>query len=323
MAVSKIKVMSLNAKGLNIPEKRRMLLDDLKRSNTDIAFIQETHFKTNRLPYLQNRHFPVAYHSMNPRAKSKGVSILISSKIPWQLQNSQVDPTGRYIFLKGLIGTVQVTIVTMYAPNEQQATFLRETLEKLNELREGQLIVGGDFNTPLIPSSDTSAGRTSIPPNQIKRIAKTLHKSQLIDVWRLTHPGERDFTFYSNVHQLYTRIDYFLIPHTQLHAVKQTSIGHRTRSDHAPIFLNYRLSDTSSPRHCFWRLNESLLQNPDILTEVTKAINLYFQENDQPDCDPGILWEAHKVVIRGIFISHGACIKKKKGINNYPNFSLT
>lgn len=45
---------------------------------------------------------------------------------------------------------------------------------------------------------------------------------------------------------------------------------------------------------------------------MTKALNLYFQENDLPDCDPGILWEAHKVVLRGILISHGARIKKER-----------
>lgn len=223
-----------------------------------------------------------------------------------------IDPKGRYLFLKGLIGTVTVTLAAMYAPNEQQAIFLRESLEKLNDFREGQLIVGGDFNTPLIPSVDISTGRTSIPPNQLKRIAQTLQKSQLIDAWRLQHSGERDFTFYSHMHQLYTRIDYFLIPHTQLHTVEQTSIGNRTWLDHAPIFLIYHLSDTPSPRHHFWRLNESLLQNPEVLTDMTRALNLYFQENDHPDCDPGILWEAHKVVLRGILISHGARIKKER-----------
>lgn len=289
-----------------------MLIDDLKRTHTDIAFIQETHFKANKLPYLQCKLFPRTYHSTNPTAKSKGVSILISSKTPWHHQSSMIDPSGRFFFFKGLIGTVMVTLAAIYAPNEQQAKFIRDTMEKLDDFREGQLIMGGDFNTPLIPSIDTSTGKSSIPPNQLKRIAKTLHKSQLIDIWRLQHSGERDYTFYSHMHQVYTRIDYFLIPHSQLHAVEQTSIGNRTWSDHAPIFLTNILSDISSPRHRFWRLNESLLQDPEVLPDMTRVLNLYFQENDQPDCDPGILWEAHKVIIRGILITHGARIKRER-----------
>lgn len=167
-------MMSLNAKGLNTPEKRRMLLDDLKRSHADIAFIQETHFKNDKLPILRNRLYPVTYHSTNLTAKSRGVSILISSKIPWKCQSYTSDPEGRYVFLKGLMGDTQVTLATIYAPNDRQATFLEEAMGKLQEFREGQLILGGDFNAPLIPSVDTSTTKSSIPPSQLKRIAKTL-----------------------------------------------------------------------------------------------------------------------------------------------------
>lgn len=35
-----------------------------------------------KLPVLKNRFFPVTYHSTNSVAKSKGVSILMSGKVP-------------------------------------------------------------------------------------------------------------------------------------------------------------------------------------------------------------------------------------------------
>lgn len=120
-----------------------MLLHDLKKSHTDIAFIQETHFKTDRLNYLQNRFYPLTYHSTNPKSKSKRVSILISSKIPWQTQDTLIDPMGRYIFLRGLLGNTQITLATIYTPNENQASFLDSTLSKLQDFTLGQLILGG------------------------------------------------------------------------------------------------------------------------------------------------------------------------------------
>lgn len=73
-----INIYSLNAKGLNIPEKRRILLNDLKRAHIDVAFIQETHFRSGNPIYLKNLYFPHVYHAINAAAKSKGVSILIS-----------------------------------------------------------------------------------------------------------------------------------------------------------------------------------------------------------------------------------------------------
>lgn len=273
---------------------------------------QETHFKHDKFQYLRNKLYPLSYHSTNPTTKSKGVSVFISNNTPWQCQDSLIDTSGRYIFLKGLLGGIQVTLSTIYAPNENQASFLDGVLGKLQDFKTGHLILGGDFNIPLIPSADTSMGTSSIPPNQLKRIAKILHKNQLIDAWRLQHWGERDYTFYSPPHKTYTRIDYFLIPHTQLNAVRTTSIGNITWSDHAPIFLTYDLTGLQSPRHYFCHLNESLLQTPEVLEEVTKGINLYFQTNDQSDCDPGILWEAHKPVIKGILIKHGARIRRER-----------
>lgn len=43
-----VEVVNVLAKGLNIPEKRRMLLQDLRRLKTDVAFIQETHFRDGK-----------------------------------------------------------------------------------------------------------------------------------------------------------------------------------------------------------------------------------------------------------------------------------
>lgn len=245
------------------PKKRRMLLNELRHSHADVAFIQETHFKNNKLPLLQNKIYLLTYHSPNPKNKSRGVSILISNKLPWKYQDSIKDPMGRFIFLRGSIGEPKV-MATIYAPNERQDAFLRVTLEKLSEFSEGQLILGGDFNIPLIPSEDTSSSSSSIQSGHLKRPTDSIIKAQLINVWRLQHSGERDYTFYSPPHKIYTRIDYFLVPHDQLQAVKDTSIGHITWSDHAPILLTYRLSEIPSFIARFWRLNESLLQTPEV-----------------------------------------------------------
>lgn len=67
-----INVISLNAKGLNVPEKRLMLLQDVHCLKSDVAFVQETHFRDKKLPILKNRSFPMDYHSTNLTAKSQG-----------------------------------------------------------------------------------------------------------------------------------------------------------------------------------------------------------------------------------------------------------
>ncbi|KAJ1137272.1 hypothetical protein NDU88_003685, partial [Pleurodeles waltl] len=68
---------------------------------------------------------------------------------------------------------------------------------------------GGDFNAVL----DTDLDR-STPPLQGATSTKTAKKLVgwldawgLVDAWRLQHPATRDYSFYSGLHQVHTRID--------------------------------------------------------------------------------------------------------------------
>lgn len=174
------------------------------------------------------------------------------------------------MFLRGEIGGAQVTLANIYAPNSHQDRFIVKTLEALLEFSRGHLIIGGDFNLPLIPSEDTSSGTSSITPVARKRIARALHKAHLIDAWRLLHPTELDYTFYSKPYKQYSRIDYFLLPHAQLHALRDSKIGSITWSDHAPVLLTYALTDHPTDGQRTWRLNESLMHDDEVLTDVRK-----------------------------------------------------
>lgn len=59
----------------------------------------------------------------------------------------------------------------------------------------------------LNPVEDTSTGLSSISLSTRNGITQILHRNQLIDIWRLLHPTEKDYTFYSLPHKSYSRID--------------------------------------------------------------------------------------------------------------------
>lgn len=105
-----------------------------------------------------------------------------------------------------------MTLATVYAPNDRQDAFLHLILNLLTEFKEGQLILAGDINIPLAPVVDTSSQTSSLCTGTQKRINRDLHDAQLIDVWRLLHSGERDYTFFSAPHKVYSRIDYLFLP---------------------------------------------------------------------------------------------------------------
>lgn len=100
---------------------------------------------------------------------------------------------GWYLFLKGQIGNVKVTLANLYAPNDHQDVFLKRHLEGLTQYSEGQLIVGGDLNIPLTPTEDTSSATSSTSRETRKHICLALHSAQQIEAWRLL-PPERGIT---------------------------------------------------------------------------------------------------------------------------------
>ncbi|CAH2220471.1 Hypothetical predicted protein, partial [Pelobates cultripes] len=212
-----------------------------------------------------------------------------------------IDTQGRFIFLKGTIADKLYTLVSIYVPNTNQARFLRGTLNKLRGFSEGALIIGGDFNTPLDPQKDTSTGSSCLPHSSIRSIRKSMSEMGLVDSWRALNPDSKNYTHYSALHQRYSRIDYILLPQEGLTRLRAATIGPATWSDHGPMMVELE-SPLFKPARWTWRLNESLLQDPEVLGEVTQALELYFRENDVEGISPISIWEAHKSVIRGNLI---------------------
>lgn len=85
------------------------VLLELWRMQTQVAFIQETHFQSGKIPKFQNDHYPHVFSSTAPHSKTRGVSILLSGTIPWSLVDQRSDQEGRYVFLKGDLAGRRVT----------------------------------------------------------------------------------------------------------------------------------------------------------------------------------------------------------------------
>lgn len=126
----------------------------------------------------------------------------------------------------------------------------------------------------------------------------------LVDPWRIMHPDDRDYTYFSHVHQTYSRIDCFMIQHKDIPLVSSSQIDYISLSDHAPIHMTLSL-DTELRSPPTWKLNESLMQIPEVRSEVGRTLTNYFLENVDPLMSPMIVWQAHKCVLRGELIRIG------------------
>lgn len=228
-----LRLISYNVKGLNSPEKRSIVRAELRRLEGEIVFIQETHLTQSSQLYLASPQFPFVYSSNSNSTKKCGVAIIISKKLPWQFMEMRSDEDGRWVAVKGKIYGKLVTLCAVYAPNTDQIPFLEKTIIELREFAEGPVYLGGDLNLTLNPLVDSSKGQASISGSRLCRLRWFLLEHQLVDIWRLMHPEQRDYSFFSPPHGTYSRLDYFLISHSEVSLSSKVQIGNITISDHA------------------------------------------------------------------------------------------
>lgn len=129
-----------------------------------------------------------------------------------------------------------------------------------------------------------------------------------MEAWRILYPKGREFTYYSQVHSSYLRIDFVFLDHQFLGLIN-AEMKSITLSDHAPVIVSLDLENIPD-RQWSWRFDESLLHDQGIVEDLERDTNLFFKENNVENIAPTVLWETHKLFMRGRMIAEG--VKRKK-----------
>ena len=75
--------------------------------------------------------------------------MLISDKIDFKRRIIKRDPNGHFIILIGRIHQEHINIVQIYAPNIGAPKYIKKILEDFKKDIDSNIIIVGDFNTPL------------------------------------------------------------------------------------------------------------------------------------------------------------------------------
>ncbi len=95
-------------------------------------------------------------------------------------------------------------------------------------------MVGGDFNAVINPALDKSQSDTTANPSS-KLLNKFITELNLIDLWRIQNTKAKDFTFFSNRHKTFSRIDYIFLSPSLISSNSSISILPILLSDHSAV----------------------------------------------------------------------------------------
>ena len=118
--------------------------------------------------------------------------------------------------VKGLIQPEELTILNIHGPNTGAPRYIRQVLNDLQRDLDSHTIIMADFNTPL--SILDRSTRQKINKNT-QGLNSDLEQANLIDIYRTLHPKSTEYTFFSEPHHTYSKINHILeVKHSSANA---------------------------------------------------------------------------------------------------------
>ena len=108
----------------------------------------------------------------------------------------------------------------------------------------------------------------------------------LIDTHRTFHPQTMNFTFFSSAHGTFPRIGHILGHKYSLGKFKKIEIISVIFSDHSAVRLDLNNRKKTIKNSNIWRLNNTLLNNQQIIEEIKKEIKICIETNENENTTP-------------------------------------
>ena len=203
----KIKILSWNVRGVNDPDKRRVIKSFLISNRVDLVCLKET--KVQQMNNFMARSLGVGrflnWRALNAEGSAGGI-LLLRDKRRINMVDSVVGSFSVSSLFRMAEDGFQWVFSGVYGPIEKR---LRESFwEELGSIRglwEGPWCVGGDFNEILSPNERSRGGRIS---NTMRRFSDVLNDLGLRDLPLQGGP----YTWQGDSNgRLMSRLDRFLV----------------------------------------------------------------------------------------------------------------
>ena len=139
---------------------------------------------------------------------------------------------------------------------------------KTRRLRKGreQVMKWGD----LSPDHENVLWRISSSVLAASNTHPNHDQLAVIDIYRTFHPTTINFMFFSSAHRTFSRIDHILGHKSSLGTFKKTKNIPVMFSDYNAVRLDLNYKKKNIKNSKIWRLNNTLLNNQQILKEIKK-----------------------------------------------------
>ena len=286
-------------RGIANPEKRRSIFDK-HRQNADILILQETHSEKSSEHIWENEWGGNAIFS-HGSSVARGVAIFTSKMIFRHLKNIYRDDEGRILVVDLHQDEHVVTLVVIYAPNQDNPSFFRTISNELKK-REAHKIIIGDFNLTL----DVDLDRENTYSNNNKSLGvveEICEEFCLCDIWRVQNQEKREFSWIKP--KLFprkaSRIDFALVSKGIDQKIATIQYVSSVMTDHRGVYMVIQFTPFERGRG-YWKLNTSMLSHTDYVHGVNVLLDDYLATNSEQN--PSERWELLKKKVKTFSVQY-------------------
>ena len=231
--------------------------------------------------------------------QSRGVALFTSKAYYEKMSNIDTCSEGRFISVDIIENESPITLMVVYAPNEDKPQFFTNLTRLLTTRKEHKIIIG-DFN--LVLDVELDRENTYCNNNRaLSELENMMKEYRLRDVWRVQNGDKREFSWKrkNSFPNKASRIDFALVSGGLDQFIKNPLYLASIKTDHRAFYM---VVDTEpfSRGTGYWKLNTTLLQK----VEFVELINKELDSCIKASCDkkPTQRWEILKSRVKKVAI---------------------
>ena len=291
----KLKVASLNIRGLGDKTKRRAIFDYLRKKDLDVVLIQEAHVDTLERVKLWTSEWGGKMVASCGPSNACGVITLLSSQCQYTILYTYSDEHGRLVIIVLEVNGKKYVIGNVYGPNCDDPTFFQEVVRLLENFSDSDcVILGGDFNFVMDPPMDRNNSlHNHVSSREV--VGEYMDRANLCDIWRILNPQTERFMWYrwGRLHRLIcSHIDTLLVPMAHIDMMDSCKIQTGYLTDHSLVVLTCCIDDyIRGPGS--WKFNNQLLTDETFCNTINSLVP-YIASKCQSQ-NPHEKWETIKM----------------------------
>ena len=293
MQLFTFRIISINVRGLGDRVKRRAIFD-YYRSRAEIVCLQETH-SISDMEQIWRSEWGGRIIFSHGTATARGICILFKKEFFCNILNINCDSEGRYICCEINTDSNEppITLCSVYAPNQDTPSFINKLSNIMETYSEKKIIIG-DFNLVLDNIKDSRGVRKNNNEKTKARLEEMIQEFYLTEIWRCRNPDTTRFSWYRGNQA--SRIDFAIVSQGLDSQINNCTYLQGLLTDHSAIYLS--VEQNKNKRGVgLWRLNSSILQNPENISKVSFELQKLIQcSENMPIINR---WDYIKKKIRG------------------------